>query len=369
MAHFIEIASPSAVSPPPLTPPSIEVEEEEYLLRYPREEPTKIGPQPILMSSHQKRKRSKSDPSFDSISGNFLERQESLGKKQFLTSEMMPIPEMGTPALTYLATPSSTFSHDTPLLKSPSIQERGSFAYRTLSPTLPIADCVAHHGAGSLEAVPAPQSVEYPNSLGLFNLSEPDGIAGDELNPPGHTPSEDNEAGSVMSREDVEDQFDLMWKSRRPTDSRVFFQAPAPCLLNGSVCPLCDNDTLVGSYQCATTMKPFPQAAINRLLKRPQREKMTMSQKRMTNSHVRTGSSYPLSGTLPYLHPITTLEAGLLCATEGCTMKEFKTIDRGAFSLPLKEENYRSIFQSWLFTADQSEELSYDDLFDEPNTF
>jgi len=84
-------------------------------------------------------------------------------------------------------------------------------------------------------------------------------------------------------------------------------------------------------------MKPFPQASIDALLRQPSGERLTAAekntQKRIARSLARTGSAYPLSGSLPYLHPITTMEVCLLCTTKGCNTKEVKKIDRVDFTL------------------------------------
>jgi hypothetical protein len=161
-----------------------------------------------------------------------------------------------------------------------------------------------------------------------------------------------------MSYAETQDLLSEIWKLKRPQDCRVFFQAPRLCYLNGpcesipnhmvrygsdrlcnlpTACPACEQDSLVGSYQCATTMKPFPQASIDAMLRRPSGKRISAAQKntqkRVTRSLARTGSAYPLSGPLPYLHPITTLEVCVLCTTEGCATKKFKKIDRVDFTL------------------------------------
>lgn len=161
----------------------------------------------------------------------------------------------------------------------------------------------------------------------------------------------------IKDAEEIQDIFCMLWRSRRPKDCRVFFQASPFCPLNGFrgcplidfenriliqfcilplVCPSCDQNMLVGSYQCATTMKPFPQSCIDAFLKHPRGNsgtKRRTADKRVASSLAQTGSAYPLSGSLPYLHPVTTSEVCILCTNVGCDAREIKKIDRVDFTL------------------------------------
>lgn len=347
MAHLVE--SPSV---PPINSPLIQrshmIDENLSLSGAQEEKTITVAHQCVPNPPKQSRRRSKSDPSFDNFSRNGTCYHVPSIIKQNQSDKMTPVPEVDT---AYLATP-STFSPDDNLLRTPLDQENGSSDNEFFSPIFPTIAHEAYHREASVKSELAVNSVHCTNALGIFQVFEGVEVLGNDQ---GETKSQvDGNGLNTVAREgEIEDFFQRIWTTRRPEDCRIFFQASNVCHLNGSgklstietirvcllmpfsfsECPMCDNDTLMGSYQCATTMKPFPQASINALLKRPPGGKLKRSEKKMVKSLAQTHSAYPLSGTLPYLHPVTTLEVCLLCVTPGCSMKEFKLLDRGAFVL------------------------------------